>query len=227
MHDSKIAPEVLERVRAWRGKLHLYDEIDGARTALIVIDMQNHWLKEGCPGYAPGAVDIVPNINRLADAMRSAGGTVAWVAAARLAGLACAAPYYGGGMPGFIGEKPRAPVMCHFGEKDQSPTLEQAKQIATAFEQHPWVDGDVRVEISVPARIEVQFEYRRPVAMVEIQDGFYAVDDAAILAAWYYATTTSTGDPKTGLVDHPLGIYLIHKLRYVGSAGYGLVVRWR
>ena len=62
------------------------------------------------------------------------GGTVAWVAAARLAGLACAAPYYGGGMPGFIGEKPRAPVMCHFGEKDQSPTLEQAKQIATA---HP------------------------------------------------------------------------------------------
>lgn len=56
-----------------------------------------------------------------------------------------------------------------------------AKQIANAFEQHPWVQGDVRVEISVPARIEVQFEYRRPVAMVEIQDGFYAVDDAAIL----------------------------------------------
>ena len=79
MHDSKIAPEVLERVREWRGKTHLYDVIYGARAALVVIDMQNHWVKEGCPGYAPGAVDIVPNINRLADAIRLVGGTVAWV----------------------------------------------------------------------------------------------------------------------------------------------------
>ncbi|MDW8470117.1 MAG: dienelactone hydrolase family protein [Burkholderiales bacterium] len=62
------------------------------------------------------------------------GGTVAWVAAARLSGLACAVPYYGGGMPGFIGEKPRCPVMCHFGELDQSPTPEQARAIAAA---HP------------------------------------------------------------------------------------------
>lgn len=62
------------------------------------------------------------------------GGTVAWVSAARLAGLACSVPYYGGGMPGFIGEKPRCPTMCHFGEQDQSPTLEQAKAIAKA---HP------------------------------------------------------------------------------------------
>lgn len=62
------------------------------------------------------------------------GGTVTWVAAARLSGLACAVPYYGGGMPGFIGEKPKCPTMCHFGEQDQTPSLEQAKQIAKA---HP------------------------------------------------------------------------------------------
>ena len=62
------------------------------------------------------------------------GGTVAWVAAARTAGLACAAPYYGGGMPGFITDKPKVPTMCHFGELDQSPTLEQSKAIAKA---HP------------------------------------------------------------------------------------------
>jgi carboxymethylenebutenolidase len=62
------------------------------------------------------------------------GGTVAWVAAAQTKGLACAVPYYGGGMPGFIGEKPKVPTMCHFGELDQSPTLDQAKAIAKA---HP------------------------------------------------------------------------------------------
>ena len=66
------------------------------------------------------------------------GGTVSWVAAARSAGLACAAPYYGGGMPGFIGDKPKCPTMCHFGELDQSPTLEQSKAIAKA---HPEVSA--------------------------------------------------------------------------------------
>lgn len=62
------------------------------------------------------------------------GGTVSWMAAARVSGLACAVPYYGGGMHGLIGEKPKIPVMCNFGEADQSPTLAQAKEIAAA---HP------------------------------------------------------------------------------------------
>jgi len=62
------------------------------------------------------------------------GGTVTWVAAARLSGLACAVPYYGGGMPGFIGEKPKCPTMCNFGEEDKTPSLEQAREIAKA---HP------------------------------------------------------------------------------------------
>jgi carboxymethylenebutenolidase len=58
------------------------------------------------------------------------GGTVAWRAAARSDGLACAVAYYGGGIPNFAGETPRVPIMLHFGEQDQSPTLEQARQIA-------------------------------------------------------------------------------------------------
>lgn len=63
------------------------------------------------------------------------GGTVAWVAAARVPGLACAVPYYGGGMPGYIGETPRCPVMMQFGEQDTSPTAEQARAIAAAHPQ--------------------------------------------------------------------------------------------
>jgi len=62
------------------------------------------------------------------------GGTVAWVAAARLPGLACSAPYYGGAIPNFISEQPKCPVMFHFGEQDHSITLEQAKKVAAA---HP------------------------------------------------------------------------------------------
>lgn len=62
------------------------------------------------------------------------GGTVAWVAAARLPGLACAISYYGGGIPGLLEEKPKCPVQFHFGENDQNPTLEAAKKIIAA---HP------------------------------------------------------------------------------------------
>lgn len=47
------------------------------------------------------------------------GGFLAWRSAARLPGIVCAVPYYGGGMPDAIGETPRCPVMAHFGEWDQ------------------------------------------------------------------------------------------------------------
>ncbi|MGH8706030.1 MAG: dienelactone hydrolase family protein [Burkholderiales bacterium] len=46
------------------------------------------------------------------------GGFVSWMAAARVPGLACSAPHYGGGVTDNIGEQPKCPVMLHFGEKD-------------------------------------------------------------------------------------------------------------
>lgn len=66
------------------------------------------------------------------------GGTIAWLAAARTAGLACAVPYYGGGMFNLIKEKPKVPVMCNFGETDHSPTLQQARAIVAA---HPEISA--------------------------------------------------------------------------------------
>lgn len=64
------------------------------------------------------------------------GGTVAWLAAARSNGIACSVPYYGGGIHGFIKEKPKCPVMFQFGEQDKSPTPEQAREVIAA---HPGV----------------------------------------------------------------------------------------
>jgi carboxymethylenebutenolidase len=61
------------------------------------------------------------------------GGTVAWMAAARTAGLACAIPYYGGGIPDLIEEKPKVPTMCHFGELDKSPSPEKAKEVLAKY----------------------------------------------------------------------------------------------
>ena len=46
------------------------------------------------------------------------GGFVVWMAAARVDGLAAAVSYYGGGVLENAGERPRCPVMLHFGERD-------------------------------------------------------------------------------------------------------------
>jgi carboxymethylenebutenolidase len=47
------------------------------------------------------------------------GGFIAWMAAARVDGLACAIAYYGGGLTDALDARPRCPVMAHFGERDK------------------------------------------------------------------------------------------------------------
>src|SRR6478736_2504567 len=56
---------------------------------------------------------------------------------AKKAGKVGIVGYCYGGTFGLINEKPKVPVMAHFGEQDQSPTLEQAKAIAKA---HPEIE---------------------------------------------------------------------------------------
>jgi ureidoacrylate peracid hydrolase len=79
MHQFAIAPEILRRIKRRRGRLHIYDRLEPARTALLVIDMQNHFVGRGQPGEVPVARGIVGNINALATVLRQAGGTVAWI----------------------------------------------------------------------------------------------------------------------------------------------------
>ena len=79
MHSVEIRKEIVERVLARRGKLHLYDKLDAKKTALLVIDMQNAFVAPGAPVEVPAARDIVPSINRLAAELRKRGATVVWV----------------------------------------------------------------------------------------------------------------------------------------------------
>ena len=79
MHDIEIRQQVIDRVMARRGKLHLFDRLDPACTALVVIDMQNTFLRPGAPVEVPQGREIVPNINRLSAALRKLGVQVIWV----------------------------------------------------------------------------------------------------------------------------------------------------
>jgi ureidoacrylate peracid hydrolase len=79
MRSAEIRPEIVARVVARRGKLHLFDSLAPKKTALLVIDMQNAFVAPGAPVEVPAAREIVPAINRLAAELRRRGVTVIWV----------------------------------------------------------------------------------------------------------------------------------------------------
>ena len=80
MHKLSIPQSVVDRVVARRGREHVYDTLDPAKTALIVVDMQNAFMLPGVAhALCPMAENIVPNINRLARVVRETGGTVFWI----------------------------------------------------------------------------------------------------------------------------------------------------
>jgi len=64
------------------------------------------------------------------------GGLVTWLAAAKLGGLACAVPYYGGGILDNAELEPRVPLMGHFGERDQHIPVEGVKKLAARHSKH-------------------------------------------------------------------------------------------
>ena len=75
MHTLSIPQSVVDRVVARRGREHIYDNLDPAKTALVVVDMQNAFMLPGVAhALCPMAEKIVPNINRLAAAVRETGG---------------------------------------------------------------------------------------------------------------------------------------------------------
>ena len=80
MHTQSIPQSVVTRVIERRGREHIYENLDPARTALVVVDMQNAFMLPGVAhALCPMAEKIVPNINRLAQAVRETGGTVVWI----------------------------------------------------------------------------------------------------------------------------------------------------
>src|SRR6202049_1672497 len=80
MHAFSIPKSVIDRVIERRGREHAYDDLDPAKSALVVVDMQNAFMLPGrAHSLCPMAEKIVPNINRLARTVRDTGGTVIWI----------------------------------------------------------------------------------------------------------------------------------------------------
>jgi ureidoacrylate peracid hydrolase len=75
MHKIEISPEVMHTTLSRRGgKRHIFDQINLARTAHIIVDLQNGFMEEGAEVEVPVARAIVPNVNAISRAVREAGG---------------------------------------------------------------------------------------------------------------------------------------------------------
>ncbi|MCZ6482822.1 MAG: cysteine hydrolase [Alphaproteobacteria bacterium] len=80
MAELPIDPYFIERAKSRRGgRLNAYESLTPSKSALVVVDMQDYFVKDGMPSPVPGGQAIVPNINRLAQAVRAAKGLVVWI----------------------------------------------------------------------------------------------------------------------------------------------------
>jgi ureidoacrylate peracid hydrolase len=79
MHNILMNPLVCERIIARRGKLHPFGSIDAARTAHVVVDLQNGFMAPGSVAEIATAREVVGNVNRISHALRAAGGLVVYI----------------------------------------------------------------------------------------------------------------------------------------------------
>jgi ureidoacrylate peracid hydrolase len=79
MHKIEITRQAIDISVRRRGRVQPFVAIEPRKTALLVVDMQTGFLAPGAVAEIPAAREIVPNINRLASALRRAGGTVVWI----------------------------------------------------------------------------------------------------------------------------------------------------
>lgn len=82
MHKLDVRKEIVDRVLKRRSRYHLFDRLDPAKTAFVVVDMQNLFCEPGAPAEVPESRGICGGITRLASALRRLGGKVVWITSA-------------------------------------------------------------------------------------------------------------------------------------------------
>ncbi|MBW3558922.1 MAG: dienelactone hydrolase family protein [Proteobacteria bacterium] len=105
-----VAPSVFDRIEP--GFQAGYDE-DGFQKGLATAGATN-W--DVATGDIQAAIDWLNGPVFVAGFCW--GGTAAWLAAARCHGITAASSFYGHAIKGFLSEKPKCPIILHYGERD-------------------------------------------------------------------------------------------------------------
>ncbi|MBV1907110.1 MAG: dienelactone hydrolase family protein [Pseudomonadales bacterium] len=65
------------------------------------------------------------------------GGLLTYLSACNLEGVACCSGYYGGGIVNVLDQKPKVPLILHFGELDAHIPMDQVDKIKSALPEVP------------------------------------------------------------------------------------------
>ena len=118
-----IAPSIFDRTQPNFQCGYTPDEIANARKFIANPDWPA-MLRD-----TQAAIDAVKNVGPVGIIGFCLGGSIAYVAAAKLSGLSAAVGYYGGAIVRFADDKPQAPTQLHFGEKDAGIPLTDVEAI--------------------------------------------------------------------------------------------------
>jgi ureidoacrylate peracid hydrolase len=79
MQPTTVSDAIRERILKRRGRMRVFDDLDPARMALVVVDMQNVFCQPGGALEIAASRDTADNINRLATECRAAQIPVIWI----------------------------------------------------------------------------------------------------------------------------------------------------
>jgi len=111
---TSVAPAVFDRIQPDFECGYTAAEVEHARTFIAKIDWGKMMLDTAA------AIDNVKGAGKVGIVGYCMGGSVAFLAACKLDGLACAIGYYGGAIAKNADQKPKVPTLLQFGELDQS-----------------------------------------------------------------------------------------------------------
>jgi ureidoacrylate peracid hydrolase len=79
MQATTVSDPIRQRILQRRGRLRVFERLDVARAALVIIDMQNIFCQPGGALEIPASRQTTGNVNRLAAACRAAAIPVIWI----------------------------------------------------------------------------------------------------------------------------------------------------
>jgi carboxymethylenebutenolidase len=120
---AAVAPAVFDRIAPDFECGYTPAEIEHARIFIPKID----WAAMMHDTVA--AIDAVKDAGKVGIVGYCLGGSVAFLAACKLDGLACAVGYYGGAIAKNADQKPKVPTLLHFGDQDHSIPLSDVEII--------------------------------------------------------------------------------------------------
>ena len=123
----------------------LFDRVEpGFETGYTQADIERGRTIRGKLGWDTMVMDLKAAVKEAARSGQKVGvvgycmgGSMAWLGATRVDGLSAAVGYYGGAVAEFASERPKCPVMLHFGETDASIPKDHWDKIKAAHPNIP------------------------------------------------------------------------------------------